>query len=103
MRLTAFVAAFVLAAGILSAPGAVTAWAADPLDFVVPDNDGYGIADCMKPGMGCGQVIADAWCEAHGHARATAFGLADDVTGAIKVAAQQTPVPPGAVVIHCGE
>lgn len=78
--------------------------AADGLDFIVPDSDGYGIADCMKPGMECGHVIADAWCEAHGHGGARMFGLADDVTGSTKVStAAPTQVAAGAVIIRCGE
>jgi hypothetical protein len=97
MRLATLAAILVLAAG------ALPAHAAEALDFVVSDNDGYGIADCMRPGMACGQVIADAWCESHGHAHATAFGLAEDVTGAIKVSTTPPALPPGAVVIHCGE
>jgi hypothetical protein len=77
---------------------------ADDLDFVVPANDGYGIAECMTPGEACGQVIADAWCEAHGHAHATAFGLSDDVTGTVRVSTPATPVPPpGSILIRCGE
>ena len=96
MRLAPSLAALVFLAA------APSAHAAEVLDFVVPPSDGYGVADCMKPGEECGQVIADAWCEAHGHAHATAFGLTDDVTGTIKAAA--TPVaPPGSVLIHCGE
>jgi hypothetical protein len=84
---------------------AQSARAADDLDFVVPQQDGYGISECMKPGMTCGQVIADAWCEAHGHGHALTFGMSDDVTGSttIRVAAATPTVPPGSVVIHCGE
>ena len=78
--------------------------AADSLDYIVPDSDGYGIADCMKPGMECGHVIADAWCEAHGHGRASMFGLTDDVTGSTKVStAAPTQMAAGAVIIRCGE
>ena len=34
-------------------------------------------------------MVADAWCEAHGHGVAVAFGRADDVTGAVKADAQE--------------
>ena len=87
-------------AGLLALSTPSLASAGD-LDFVLPPNDGYGIADCMKPGEACGQVIADAWCEAHGHAHASAFGLSDDVTGTISVATAGTQ--PRSVLIHCGE
>lgn len=89
---------------VFSLPGGALA---GDLDFVVPSSDGYGIGDCMKPGEACGQVIADAWCEAHGHAHATAFGLSDDATGTIPIAASAptaaTAVAPGSILIHCGE
>ncbi|WP_375460734.1 hypothetical protein [uncultured Enterovirga sp.] len=59
-----------------------TTQAATVSTFVVPSNDGYGIADCVQ--SGCGQVVADAWCEAQGFARSSSFGPADvDVTGSI--------------------
>ena len=74
-------------------------------DFTVAGDDSYGVAECMKPGMECGRVIADAWCEAHGRGHASAFGLADDVTGATKVSANsaQKPTSSSAVIIRCGD
>jgi hypothetical protein len=79
------------------------AWAADQ-EYLVADDDGYGIADCMKPGMECGRVMADAWCEAHGHGHADTFGLAEDVTGSTKIStAPSAPLAANAVVIRCGE
>ncbi|MDX7952226.1 hypothetical protein P7D22_13685 [Lichenihabitans sp. Uapishka_5] len=96
---------FLLACLIVAATPAL-ARAAEGLDFVVPPSDGYGIAECMTPGEACGQVIADAWCESHGHARATAFGLTDDATGSVHaVAASTVPAKPlpGSIMIHCGE
>ena len=81
-----------------------TAQAAETLQFVISAADGYGIEDCMKPGQACGQVIADAWCESHGHGHASAFGSSDDVTGSTKVSASNTsPVLDHAIVIKCGE
>ena len=44
-------------------------------NYVIPSSDGYGIGDCMHAGMDCGRVIADSWCESHGHAHVLAFGL----------------------------
>lgn len=91
-------------AGLMFLAAAPLAQAADTLDFVVPPSDGYGVAECMKPGEECGQVIADAWCESHGHAHATAYGLAEDVTGSITRVVRAVPTPaPGSVLIHCGE
>lgn len=52
--------------------------------FVIPANDGYGIAECIRSGSACGKVVADAWCEAQGFARSASFGFADvDATGSI--------------------
>jgi len=51
--------------------------------FLIPASDGYGVADCLTgSGTGCGSIVANAWCEAHGFSRAETFGLAiEDVTG----------------------
>jgi hypothetical protein len=53
--------------------------------FLVPANDGYGVAECLTSSKECGQVVADAWCEAQGYARAVSFGRAEpgDVTGSL--------------------
>ena len=64
-----------------------TTQAAAGATFLVPTNDGYGIADCVGSGSSCGQVVADAWCEAQGFARSASFGYADvEVTGSISTA-----------------
>jgi hypothetical protein len=52
--------------------------------FVVSASDGYGINDCIKSGEDCAKIVADAWCEAHGHGVAMKFGPAGDITGAIR-------------------
>jgi hypothetical protein len=69
--------------------------------FVVVAADGYGVEDCLAEGEERGRVVADAWCEAHGHGLAISFGLVDDVTGAIatKVAAKK---PRNPYIIRCG-
>ncbi len=93
-----------LAIAAASLTGGVNAWAAEAQDFVVAGDDGYGVADCMKPGMECGRVMADAWCEAHGHGHAAAFGLSDDVTGSTKISVAPATAPtPAAVIIRCGD
>jgi hypothetical protein len=54
--------------------------------FLIPSSDGYGVGDCLTtPGSECGQVVANAWCEAQGYATANTFGIAaaDEYTGAI--------------------
>jgi hypothetical protein len=49
-----------------------------PATFVVPANDGYGVAGCLLNGGDCGKIVANAWCEAHGYGRAETFGIAAD-------------------------
>ena len=51
--------------------------------FVVPADDGYGIAECAA--STCGKVVADQWCLAQGYAAAVEFGMVDPVetTGSI--------------------
>jgi hypothetical protein len=54
--------------------------------FLIPSSDGYGVGECLTtPGSACGQVVANAWCEAQGYAAANSYGVAaaDEYTGAI--------------------
>jgi hypothetical protein len=53
--------------------------------FLLPASEGYGVADCLTDKSECGQVVADAWCEAQGFAASASYGIAarEDVTGAI--------------------
>ncbi len=77
--------------------------------YTIPASDGYGIGECMKSGNDCGRVMADSWCEAHGHAHVLAYGTNEDVTGAIKASNTSGAAPaliasaPGDIVIRCGD
>jgi hypothetical protein len=52
--------------------------------YVVKADEGYGVNDCIRGGDDCAKVVADAWCEAHGHGDAKAFGLArENITASI--------------------
>ena len=70
--------------------------------LIIAAADGYGVEDCLAEGGECGRVVADAWCEAHGHAAAFAFGPADDATNAIPVsaAANKSQRP---YIVRCGD
>jgi hypothetical protein len=70
--------------------------------FIVSATDGYGVQDCLGNGDECGRIVADAWCEAHGHGAAITYGRAEDVTGAISLASasDKTRAP---YVITCSE
>lgn len=89
-------------AGIgLGIAGAAQVPADEPLAFAVPADDGYGIDTCMQGGSSCGQAVANAFCEAHGHVKAVAFGAAD-ITGSTGGATGQ-PLHDGDLMIHCGD
>lgn len=84
------------------------AGAQDQRTFAIPEHDGYGVGDCLAAGpkSTCGRIVADAWCESKGFARAKSFGRGDatDVTGATpaKVAAPSQPAL-SVVVITCDD
>ena len=76
--------------------------------LVVPASDGYGFDDCLTGNKACGQVIADAWCEAHGMTASTSFGRSDDITASISKSGQTGPsavalgkVEPGTFIVNC--
>jgi hypothetical protein len=76
--------------------------AAEAHNFIIAASEGYGVQDCLGGAGDCGQVVADAWCEAHGQGPALAFGKTDDVTGAIASSAQPK-LPSGAYFVTCGK
>lgn len=79
------------------------AQAPDRSVFLVDANDGYGVADCLTRGGACGQIVADAWCEAQGFRKAAAFGRADDVTATVDLAAISVKPPKDSVIIRCSK
>lgn len=95
-------------AGLLAALGCATTFAVIPsaptqaasssATFIIPANDGYGVAECST--TSCGQVVADQWCAAQGFARSVSFGAADaaDVTGSVGRSRDSRPI-----AITCGE
>jgi hypothetical protein len=81
-----------------AAPSAARAGETHPL--VIAANDGYGVEDCLAEAGECGQVVADAWCEAHGHGAAVSYGPASRFTG---LAATKIAVTPEDYVVNCGD
>ncbi|MET0605150.1 MAG: hypothetical protein ABWZ80_01730 [Beijerinckiaceae bacterium] len=75
----------------------------DARTFIMPDDDGYGVADCLAAGpkSGCGRIVADAWCESKGFAKARTFGREDgrDITGSISSA--NIASAPAPITITC--
>ena len=89
-----------LAIAVYAAGVSASASASQNPRFLVPGNDGYGIADCLAEGAGCGQAVADAYCEAQGFkAGAESFGLVEDVTASTTSKARS--VRPAAFEIAC--
>lgn len=69
--------------------------------YVISDQEGYGLTECLTRKADCGKIVADSWCAAHGHGVARAFGRADDVTASIDVNATRAPIEPDAAVVAC--
>jgi hypothetical protein len=68
--------------------------------LVIAANDGYGVQDCLAEAGECGQVVADAWCEAHGHGAAVSFGPVSRFAGAVATKIAATPED---YVVNCGD
>jgi len=92
------VRALALAAGLASFSSSASASETHPL--VVAANDGYGVEDCLAEAGECGQVVADAWCEAHGHGPAVSFGPASRFSTAL---ATKIAATPESYVVNCGD
>lgn len=78
--------------------------AAAPKTFVISPSEGYGVLDCIANGSACGRIVADAWCESHGHGAAMAYGKAEDITAAIPRDAAFDKAPAAdSLLISCSE
>jgi hypothetical protein len=95
----AFIALPLLVAGLADAFAATSAQAEVSHDYTIAANDGYGLGDCLAEGGECGQVVADAWCEAHGHGHALSFGL----RGLVDSRPTQVSTADEPYVIRCGD
>jgi hypothetical protein len=91
-----------LVAGLLGATAYHANAQAAPATYVVGD-DGYGVIECLTQKSDCGKIVADAWCESHGHGPAQAFGRAEDITASIGADAPRQPVKPDAALVSCSE
>lgn len=70
---------------VVAAPAAKSAGILSEGIFLIPANDGYGVADCISSTHACGKIVADAWCQNHGYKVALSYGVADraDFTGSV--------------------
>lgn len=71
--------------------------------YIVSVQDGYGVLECLTRQNDCGKIVADSWCESHGHGPALAFGRAEDVTGSIPTEARRKSASSEAASVTCGD
>ncbi|WP_159731092.1 hypothetical protein [Methylosinus sp. Ce-a6] len=71
--------------------------------YLISGHEGYGVVECITQKKGCGKIVADSWCESHGHGPAVAYGRADDVTSAIGPASARRPATAEAAVVSCND
>jgi len=88
-----------LAAALACAGATGAARAGETHEYEIAANDGYGLEDCLSTGGECGRVVADAWCEAHGHGHALSFGL----RSAIDERPTQVAAADESYVVRCGD
>ena len=87
--------------GVLFAAGGAYAETGPSAAYVISDQDGYGLLECLTHKADCGKIVADSWCAAHGHGAASAFGRADDVTAPTEAKAPGASIEPGAAIVAC--
>jgi hypothetical protein len=91
-----------LIAGLLfSGAYHANAQAAPSATYIVSDQDGYGVMECLTQKSDCGKMVADAWCESHGHGAAKSYGRAEDITASIAADAPRQPLRPDAAIVSC--
>lgn len=59
--------------------------------FLLPANDGYGVADCLIRGDECAMQVANAWCAALGYDHASDMKTATDGSHASRIAVTCDP------------
>ncbi|HMB10144.1 hypothetical protein [Saliniramus sp.] len=85
------------------------AFIGDRATFVIPASEGYGIADCLTGGEICGDIVAQAWCEAHGYGAVREYGeiRRETMGGFAEIGAIMsdgaTPTQPRPLMIACSQ
>ena len=72
--------------------------------FLIPPSDGYGVAECLAGQNECGTIVANAWCESKGFAKAASYGVvsATEITGSVAGRSSQPSTQPP-LMISCAE
>ncbi len=70
--------------------------------LILPPDDGYGFQECLTAKTACGEIIANAWCEASGLKASKSFGRAEDLRAR---AGEDQPADagPGSFYVACGD
>jgi hypothetical protein len=58
--------------------------------FLIPQDEGYGVAECLNTGSACARTVADAWCTAMGRGPSLSFGRIENETAVIETAVAKT-------------
>jgi hypothetical protein len=71
--------------------------------FLLPPSDGYGMVECIAENRECGRIVANAWCESKGYAKAASFSVVSptEITGSVGSRAGAAVEPP--VMISCAD
>lgn len=69
--------------------------------YIISDQDGYGLLECLTGKDDCGQIVADSWCAAHGHGAARTFGRAEDASAPTETKASGSSIQPDAAIVAC--
>jgi len=101
VRRRVFAALFAGVPIVAGCAGGATAETGPSAAYVIADQEGYGLLECLTQKDDCGKIVADSWCAAHGHGAARAFGRADDVTASTDAKATGSSIEPGAAVVAC--
>lgn len=92
---------FLIGAGFALLALGLAAKAGDSHVLIIPPDDGYDFQECLKTKSPCGEIVADAWCQANGLKASKAFGRAEDLA-----AADEAPtggIGPGSFFVACGD
>lgn len=96
------IALFLIGAILALSALALSAHAAESRVLIIPPDDGYGFGECLTAKSACGEIVANAWCEANGLDASKSFGRAEDFRSA---AGEERPkdIGPGSFFVTCGD
>lgn len=89
---------------VVASFAAVTAASAESRTYVIANQPGeYGVDQCLSTGARCGTLIANAFCESNGFAKARTFRVADatDVTNSVTPVSTGSSTGPQMIAIEC--